>query len=278
MGEEASKPASCDEKSVEPLPSSMTAIAAGLILTLIGSVLSSNWARETIINYVGFGMVLAGLCVFVFGIFGTIARTLKVRLGQQTPGGNKVAVGLLIRRVWAVGAGIVLVLVGSIVGSCYAKETLMNYAGFGLQLAGIAFLVLGAFETARISANIYIRNKHDSEKRGVKTRSLGERLRCFWKNLVTTRSLYNILGIMASLTLLLFSLWQLDIIVGGPVWYTEYGVGWHWDGPGAYADKPFQCFLWQTTIGQAYDTLFALIFISFIILFISMFFWHRRTD
>ena len=99
MGEEASKPASCDEKSVEPLPSSMTAIAAGLILTLIGSVLSSNWARETIINYVGFGMVLAGLCVFVFGIFGIIARTLKVRLGQQTPRGNKVAVGLLIRRV-----------------------------------------------------------------------------------------------------------------------------------------------------------------------------------
>ena len=42
MGEEASTPASTEEQHQEPLPSSMTAIAAGLILTLIGSVISSN--------------------------------------------------------------------------------------------------------------------------------------------------------------------------------------------------------------------------------------------
>jgi hypothetical protein len=170
------------------------------------------------------------------------------------------------------------VLIGSIVGSCYPKETLMNYAGFGLQLAGIAFLVLGAFETARISANIYIRNKRVNEKLGVKGKSFGERMRSFWKYLVTTHSLYNIAGIMVALSLLLFSLLQLDLIVSGPVWWSsEWGVGWSHPN-GAYADDYLKCFLWQTTIGQAYDTLFLLIFVSFMVLFVSVFFWRRRTD
>jgi hypothetical protein len=96
-------------------------------------------------------------------------------------------------------------------------------------------------------------------------------------NIVTTHTLYNIAGIMTALSLLLFSLWQLDLIVPGPVWWSEGGIGWTHPN-GAYADDYFQCFLWKTTIGQAYDTLFLLIFISFIVLFVSVFFWRRRTD
>ena len=282
VGEEVSTPASTEEKNQEPLPSSMTAIATGLILTLIGSVMSSNWARDTMINWVGFGMVLVGIGIFVFGIFGTAAKTLKVRLDQKTPACIKVnTIRALIRRIWAVGVRIVLFIIGSIVGSCYAKETMLNYAGFGLQLAGIAFLVLGAFETARISANIYVSSKRASDMLGAKPKkSFGERARSFWKYLVTSRTLYNIAGVMASLSLLLFSIWQLDIILTGPVWWeaSPEGMGWTWYGPGAYAKAPFQCFLWKTTIGQAYDTLFLLIFISFILQFVSVFFWRRRTD
>ena len=224
-------------------------------------------------------MMLIGIGIFVLGIFGAVTKTLKIRLEQKTLAGIKVGnVRTLTRRVWAVGVGVALTIIGSIVGSCYAKETIMNYAGFGVQLAGIAFLVLGAFETARISANIYMTNKRASEKLGIKQKSFGEHMQAFWKYLVTTRTLYNIAGVMASLTLLLFSLWQLDIIVSGPVWWTDGTVGWQWNGPGAYADESFQCFLWKTTIGQAYDTLFLLIFISFILLFISVFFWRRRTN
>ena len=279
MGKEVSAPASTEEKNQEPLPSSMTAIAAGIILTLVGSVISSNWAKDTIINWMGFGMLLVGIGIFVFGIFGTVTKTLKVRLDQKTPSGIRVnKPRVLIRRIWAVGVGITLVSIGSIVGSCYAKETMLNYSGFGLQLAGIAFLVLGAFETARISANIYMSNKRAEDTLGVKKKSFLEQVRSFWKYLVTTRTLYNIAGVMTALSLLLFSLWQLDLIVSGPVWWSsEYGTGWsHPDG--AYADDYFQCFLWKTTIGQAYDTLFLLIFISFIVLFVSVFFWRRRRD
>jgi hypothetical protein len=281
VGEEVSTPASTEKKNQEPLPSSMTAIAAGLILTLIGSVMSSNWARDTIVNCVGFGIALIGIGIFVFGIFGTATKTLKARLDQKTPACIKVSnTRALIRRIWAVGVGIVLFITGSIVGSCYAKETMLNYAGFGLQLAGIAFLVLGAFETARISANIYMSSKRASDMLGVKKKSFWEQVRSFWKYLVTSRTLYNIAGVMAALSLLLFSIWQLDIIVTGPVWWeaSPEGMGWAWYGPGAYAKAPFQCFLWKTTIGQAYDTLFLLIFISFILQFVSVFFWRRRTD
>jgi ABC-type uncharacterized transport system permease subunit len=94
MGEEVSAPPRIEEKSQEPLPSSMTAIAVGLILTLIGSVVSSNWDRDTIINWVGFGMVLFGMVLFVLGIFGTAAKTLNARLGQKTPA------RVLTRRIW----------------------------------------------------------------------------------------------------------------------------------------------------------------------------------
>ena len=52
------------------------------------------------------------------------------------------------------------------------------------------------------------------------------------------------------------------------------GTGWlHPDG--AYANQYFQCFLWKTTVGQAYDTLFMLIFLSFIVVFASAFFWPK---
>jgi hypothetical protein len=279
LAEERNAPASTEEENQEPLPSSMTAIAAGLIMIFIGSIMSSNWARDTMINYAGFGLLLAGIAIFVLGTVGTASNKLKACLDQRAPAGVRVNPKVLSRRVWSIGIGIVLTVIGSIVGSCYAKETIMNYAGFGLQLSGIVFLVLGAFETARISANIYMCRSRANAKLGVKThRSFWSQVQSYWKQFVTTHTLYNIAGIMAALSLLLFSLWQLDLIVSGPVWWTDGTVGWHWDGPGAYADTDFQCFLWKTTIGQAYDTLFLLIFISFILLFASVFFWHRQTD
>jgi len=56
----------------------------------------------------------------------------------------------------------------------------------------------------------------------------------------------------------MFSTWQTDLICVGPVW--SYG----WCHPqGRYADDPFQCWIWKTTIGSAYDTLFFLNFLSF---------------
>ena len=91
-----------------------------------------------------------------------------------------------------------------------------------------------------------------------------------------------IFGFMLSTFGSLFALWQLDIIVSGPVWWSSsphgQGIGWtHLNG--AYSNDYFQCFLWKTTIGQAYDTLFLLNFalplIGLVILFISIWFWDE---
>ena len=109
---------------------------------------------------------------------------------------------------------------------------------------------------------------------------LPSRLRNSWRNMVKTSAIINLAGIMVATCLLFFSLWQLDLIVSGPVWWqaSPDGAGWSWAGPGAYSKDYFQCFLWKTTVGQAYDTLFMLIFISFIVLFASTFFWpHTRV-
>lgn len=272
--------ASTEKKHQEPFPRSMTAIAAGLILAVIGSIITSNWAKDTMINDVGFGILLTGIAILVVGLFGTVAKALKNYLERkETHVGIKVDIPkILFSSIWSIGVGIALTIIGSILGSSYEKETIMNYAGFGMQLAGIAVFVLSAFETARTSANIYMNNKRAHIKLGIKANeSFSQRARNFWKYLITTHSLYNIAGIMGATSLLFFSLWQLDIIVSGPVWWSNSGIGWSHPN-GAYSDDYFQSFLWKTTVGQAYDTLFLLIFISFIVLFVSVFFWHRRAD
>ena len=74
------------------------------------------------------------------------------------------------------------------------------------------------------------------------------------------KHLKHIFGILLGFVLIIFgtifALWQLDIIVSGCVWHENPdGSGWAWHD-GAYAKAYFQCFLWKTTIGQAYDTLF----------------------
>ena len=114
---------------------------------------------------------------------------------------------------------------------------------------------------------------HRQEKETVQ-----ERLKNFGNNLIKTSAILNLTGVMAAICVLFFSLWQLDLIVSGPVWWSSLpnGQGTGWSHPnGAYAEQYFQCFFWKTTVGQAYDTLFMLIFISFIVLFASAFFWPR---
>jgi hypothetical protein len=156
----------------------------------------------------------------------------------------------------------------------------MNYSGFGMLVAGTSVFVYGLFETTRISAMGYFskRDNANADMESLKQKEkLPVRFKNFWKNLVKTSAIINLIGIMVALGLLFFSLWQLDLIVSGPVWWASNpsGQGWSWPGPGAYANSYFQCFLWQTTVGQAYDTLFLMIFISFIVVFASAFFWPK---
>lgn len=57
--------------------------------------------------------------------------------------------------------------------------------------------------------------------------------------------LKNVAGIIIGFALIIsslfFTLWQLDIILTGCVWWeaSPTGMGWAWYGPGAYAKAPF---------------------------------------
>ena len=93
------------------------------------------------------------------------------------------------------------------------------------------------------------------------------------------KHLKNIAGIVIAFVTqvfgVLFGIWQFDMMVSGCVWWGNATQGWSY--PFRYANEYFQCFLWRTTIGQAYDTLLTIIFLSAvlpsILLFISVWYW-----
>jgi len=86
----------------------------------------------------------------------------------------------------------------------------------------------------------------------------------------------NIFGLILAFCLFFFAIWQLDIIVSGPVWWeaSPTGEGWSWHGPGAYQRSYFQCFIWRTTIGTAYDVLFMTLFVALILAVLSLWLWN----
>jgi len=256
---------------------SILSVGIGIVLTVVGSIVAGSYAKETIMNYTGFGMLLIGVAILSLGMSGTAVTILKSNWRLNGNRGSEPRI--ILGSIWAIGIGSMLIITGSLLASSYAKNSSMNYSGFGMLLAGTGVFVYGLFETARFSTMGYLSGKWTGH-RG-QNEKLPARLRNSWSNIVKTSAVINLAGVMAAICLLFFSLWQLDLIVSGPVWWSSLphgqGIGWsHLDG--AYANDYFQCFLWKTTIGQAYDTLFMLIFISFILLFASTFFWpHAKA-
>lgn len=75
----------------------------------------------------------------------------------------------------------------------------------------------------------------------------------------------------------ILSLWQLDLIAVLPVWNTPlFQQVLAQQGLTNYAEGYFQCWIWRTTVGAAYDTLFFLNFLSFWILFAALAPLQRR--
>ena len=254
---------------------SILSIGVGLVLIILGSIVAGSYAKETTLNYAGFGALLIGVATLTLGMSGTAVTILKSTWGLSES--RDADVGIIFGSMWAIGIGATLIITGSLIASSYAKTSMMNYSGFGMLLAGTGVFVYGLFETARFSTMGYLSGKWAGNR---EKRVNRPRLENFWTNMVKTASILNLAGIMVAIGLLFFSLWQLDLIVSGPVWWqsSPNGVGWSWHGPGAYANDYFQCFIWKTTVGQAYDAFFMLIFISFILLFASAFFWPRSRE
>ena len=263
------------ENGQETLSGKAKLIFAGLVLAIIGSVISGSYAKATLTNYTGFGMLLTGIAVFVFGTCATATATVETRFSQDKPANiraNKPKT--LCLSIWAIGIGSMLLLTGSLIARS-SKNTLMNYSGFGTLLAGTGIFVYGVFETARFSTLGYLNGKWICTAQ--QKEELPNRIKNFWKNSENKRHpkprRRNGCPVLAFLQSL-----ELNLLVSGPVWWSSLpqGQGMGRSHPnGAYSNNYFQCFLWKTTIGQAYDTFFMLIFISFIVLFASAFFWPR---
>ncbi len=141
-------PARTKKKGQEAPSSKAKVIVIGLVLAIIGSVISSSYAKATLTNYAGFGMLLAGIAVFVFGVCATATATMETRFSQAKSASVRVnKPKTLCLSIWAIGIGVALSTIGSILGGTYAKNTIINDAGFGMLLTGICFFVLGIFGT-----------------------------------------------------------------------------------------------------------------------------------
>jgi hypothetical protein len=264
---------------------SITSLGLGVVFLVIGTLLAGSYAKDTLLNDAGFGMLIGGIAILCLGVSGTAIAMLKAQVYNQ----DKV-MGEPHPRVfgslWAIGIGTMLLIVGFILSGNFAKNTFINYTGFGMLLSGAGIFVYGLFETAKAFAMGYlnyrlIRNSRRQAKSVQRQQNHKAGFISVWKNMVRTSSILNLVGIIASVCILFFSIWQLDIIVSGPVWWSScgQGAGIGWSHPeGAYSNDYFQCFFWKTTIGQAYDTLFMLIFIAFIVMFLSAYFWPKKSD
>ncbi len=263
----------------------IVALGLGVVFLVVGTILSGSYAKETLLNDSGFGMLISGVAVLCLGASGTAVAMLQARFYSANEDTTEPPSRRIFGSIWAIGIGTMLLIIGLILTGNYEKSSMMNYAGFGMLLSGAGVFVYGLFETAKASAMGYLnyRLTRSSVKQAPrfeeKQLSRMAQIRVFWKNMVRTSAVFNLAGVVSAVCILFFSLWQLDLIVSGPVWWSsqEYGVGYGWSHPnGAYSNDYFQCFFWKTTIGQAYDTLFMLIFISFMVLFLSAYFWPKQ--
>jgi ribosomal protein L40E/predicted outer membrane lipoprotein len=89
-------------------------------------------------NDVGFAMLWVGVGVLVFGAFGVITSFIRERFKMKKP-------KFLFASIWVIAAGVVSAVVGSVLGSTWARYTLMNDVGFAMLWVGVGVLVFGAF-------------------------------------------------------------------------------------------------------------------------------------
>jgi predicted cation transporter len=124
-------------------------VVIGLVLAIVGSIIAGSYEKDTLTNFAGFGMLLAGVATCVLGICATAITSLNTRLTQQTPAISKAKKPkMLCPSIWAIGIGMILTIIGSVLGSASPKDSMINTAGFAMMLTGICVSVLGAFGAA----------------------------------------------------------------------------------------------------------------------------------
>ena len=145
------------------------AIITGLVLAIIGSIIAGSFEKNTLTNYAGFGMLLVGIAAFVAGACSMTSANVENKLRQERPelcSDNRRPP--LCSSIWAVGVGVTLGVIGSLLGNTYAKDSTINMAGFGMLLSGIAVFVLGISSAALGTVRIELsQNKKPEGKVGI---------------------------------------------------------------------------------------------------------------
>jgi hypothetical protein len=260
-------------------------LGLGSISLIVGAILAKICVKDTAFSYFGFGLLIAGVVLLCLGVLGTAINMLKAQFHGQDYNINGPQ-HRAFSSIWEIGIGAMFLIIGLILSGNFETILFIYYTSFSLLLSGAAIFAYGLFETVKASSTDYIKyDSHDNFLRqDKKTQPQNSTARPTYpkSKMPRVNPIFNIAGIISSVCILFFSIWQLDLIVSGPVWWSSepfgQGYGWSHIEGGAYANDYFQCFLWKTTVGQAYDTLFMLIFISFIILFISAYFWPKQNN
>jgi len=107
---------------------SILSIGFGTVLTIVGSIISRSYAKETIINYTGFGALLIGVAILSAGISQTVIEVLKQRWNLEEYCIGENAPRIVLVSIWAICIGSMLIANGSLIASSYAKSSLINYA------------------------------------------------------------------------------------------------------------------------------------------------------
>ncbi len=134
------------------------AVTAGVAMFLLGSVTAGEWATQTVANYVGFAVMLAGVFVISFGVFAVVSIVVKeyvVKLKSAKP--LLLQEKWLFRSLWVIAFAVGVSIAGLDIANVWATVSIENYLGYGMLLLGIATLLLGhggiaaAFATPRLA-------------------------------------------------------------------------------------------------------------------------------
>ncbi len=121
-------------------------VSYGVALALVGSVTASLFAKYSIENYVGFGLLLTGAAAIIFGVVGvSAAYILGVKHATPMFSGFRI-----------MADGLALCVVGSIIAQFSAKYTAENYVGFGMLLIGVFPMSFGVFKVINEAIKEYL--------------------------------------------------------------------------------------------------------------------------
>lgn len=138
-------------KLQKPLLSGIGVLVAGIVVAAAGSSLCGTWAKYTLQNYVGFGVLSTGVILLVAGFFLAAEGGFKTMLAREErmspwlpPRFKEISPLTLFDNVHALACGVALTIVGSMTAGNWAKFSIQNYLGYGLLLTGVGCLVVGA--------------------------------------------------------------------------------------------------------------------------------------